>query len=88
MQWMQLEAERRARHDAEAFPSLNRRHVRKLCAVEETVQPLRDLRPAAATQACQAEQQTQDYTELQARHDAWKRSSTKPRGARADPGAR
>jgi hypothetical protein len=68
---LELDAERHAREDAEAISrseQLASRDAMRL--LEQTVQPLRELKTAAAEQARQAEQQAQAYAELEANRQA------------------
>ncbi|MEA3153460.1 MAG: hypothetical protein QOK44_1049 [Betaproteobacteria bacterium] len=67
----QLEAERRAREDAEAV-CRSEQHAcgEAMRLLGETVQPLRDLKTAAAEHARQVEQQARSYADLEANRRA------------------
>jgi hypothetical protein len=68
---LELDAERHAREDAEAISRSEQRASRDaMRLLEETVQPLRELRTVAAEHERQAEQQAQAYAQLQADRQA------------------
>jgi hypothetical protein len=84
----QLETERRAREDAEALSRAEQDTCREAMRIlGETVEPLRDLKTAAAEHARQTELQARAYLELQTDRDALKTAFERAQAALSEASA-